>query len=99
MPPFGLFVSEFMILTAAFGASRYFIAIVMMVALSVVFGALLHHFQNMLAGKPPDVPVKSKLLTSEAAVMGVCAVALVILGVRVPATFAAVLQRALVVLQ
>ena len=46
MPPFGLFISEFMILTAAFSASRYFIAILMLIVLSVVFGALLHHFQQ-----------------------------------------------------
>jgi hydrogenase-4 component F len=99
MPPFGLFISEFMILTAAFGAARYFIAIVMMAALSVVFGALLHHFQNMLAGKPAEAPVKSRLLTSEFAVMGACAVFLVIFGVRVPGTFQSLLHRALVVLQ
>ncbi len=99
MPPFGLFISEFMILTAAFGAAKYFVAVLMMIALSVVFGAMLHHFQNMLAGKPSESPVKGKLLATEFAVMGTCVVLLVAFGVRVPGTFAAVLQRALVVLQ
>ncbi len=99
MPPFGLFISEFMILTAAFGASRYFIAILLMVALSVVFGALLQHFQKMLAGKPTEVPAKSKLLVSEFAVMGICAAFLIAFGLRVPDTFHNILQRALVVLQ
>ncbi len=99
MPPFGLFISEFMILTAAFGAAKYFVAVLLMIALSVVFGAMLHHFQNMLAGKPSESPVKGKLLATEFAVMGTCVVLLVAFGVRVPGTFAAVLQRALVVLQ
>ena len=99
MPPFGLFISEFMILTAAFAASRYFVAVVMMVALSVVFGALLHHFQNMLAGRPTKTPAKSKLSVSEIAVMSACAVLLVTFGVRIPAIFANLVQRALVVLQ
>ena len=45
MPPFGLFVSEFIILTAAFSQAKYAVAVVVLVGLSVVFGALLHHFQ------------------------------------------------------
>lgn len=99
MPPFGLFVSEFMILTAAFGASRYFIVIVMMIALSVVFGALLYHFQNMLAGSPEDAPIKTKPLPSEFIVLGVCVACLLVFGIRVPSSFAALLQGALVVLR
>ena len=57
MPPFGLFVSELVILTAAFSTAHYFIAVLMLAAISVVFGALLHHFQHMLMGKPEDVRV------------------------------------------
>jgi hydrogenase-4 component F len=99
MPPFGLFISEFMILTAAFSASRYLIAILLMVSLSIVFGALLHHFQPMLAGKRVSVPAKLKLLPTDFAVMGACAALLVVFGVRIPDAFAYLLQRALVVLQ
>jgi hydrogenase-4 component F len=99
MPPFGLFISEFMILTAAFSASRYLIAILMLVAISVVFGALLHHFQHMLGGKPVSVPAKLKLLPSDFAVMSICVVFLIVFGVRIPGAFANLLQRALVVLQ
>jgi hydrogenase-4 component F len=99
MPPFSLFISEFMILTAAFSASRYLIAILLLVSLSVVFGALLHHFQRMLAGKRVDVPAKLKLLPSDFAVMGVCTALLILFGVHIPSMFAFLLQRALVVLQ
>jgi hydrogenase-4 component F len=99
LPPFGLFISEFMILTAAFGTSRYFIAILLMVAISVVFGALLHHFQRMLAGKPVDLPARPRLLSTDFAVLGVCAAFLIVLGVHIPGAFANILQRALVVLQ
>jgi hypothetical protein len=88
-----------MILTAAFSASRYFIAILLMVAISVVFGALLHHFQRMLAGKPVDVKAKPKLLLTDFAVMGVCTAFLILLGIHIPGAFANILQRALVVLQ
>jgi hydrogenase-4 component F len=99
LPPFGLFISELMILTAAFRASRYFVAVLMLAALSVVFGALLHHFQHMLAGKPQRAPVKLRLLPSEFAVMGICALFLIVFGLRIPDTFTNLLQRALVALQ
>jgi hydrogenase-4 component F len=99
LPPFGLFISELMILTAAFRGSRYFIAVLMLVALSVVFGALLHHFQHMLAGKPMHAPVRPRLLLSEFAVMGICALFLIVFGIRIPGTFTNLLQRALVALQ
>jgi hydrogenase-4 component F len=99
MPPFGLFISEFMILTTAFNSSRYGIAILVLVSLSVVFGALLHHFQHMLGGKPGNAPTKLKLLPSEFAVMGICSVFLIVFGMRIPGVFANLVQRALAVLQ
>ncbi|MGA3125733.1 MAG: proton-conducting transporter membrane subunit [Candidatus Korobacteraceae bacterium] len=99
LPPFGLFISEFMILTVAFSASRYFIAVLMLVALSVVFGALLHHFQQMLAGKPNRLPAKLTLVRSDVAVMSICAVCLIVFGIRIPGAFTNLLQRALVALQ
>ncbi len=99
MPPFSLFISELMILTAAFCASRYFIAVLLMAALSVVFGAFLHHFQRMLAGKRAELPTKIKLLPSNFAVMGICTALLLMLGIHIPHVFANLLQRALVILQ
>ena len=99
MPPFGLFVSELVILTGAFSTAHYFIAVLMLAAISVVFGALLHHFQHMLMGKPEVVPVRPALPVSWFVVMGVCALCLVVLGVHIPAAFAAVLRGAMAVLQ
>src|ERR1035437_5431559 len=99
MPPFGLFVSELVILTAAFSTAHYCIAVLMLAAISVVFGALLHHFQPMLMGKSDDVRVPTTLRASEVTVMGVCALCLVVLGLHIPAAFAAVLRGAMAVLQ
>ena len=58
MPPFGLFISEFFILTAAFSTGNYQIAALVLVSVSVVFGALLYHFQGMLTGDP-ETPTRS----------------------------------------
>jgi hydrogenase-4 component F len=99
LPPFGLFISEFMILTAAFSASRYLIAILLVASLSVAFGALLHHFQSMLAGKQAELPSKPRLLPTDFAVMGICIAFLIVFGVHIPSAFANILNRALAVLQ
>jgi hydrogenase-4 component F len=99
LPPFALFVSEFMILTQAFAAARYFIALLLLAVLSVVFGALLHHFQGMLGGEAEKPPTRLKLLPWDYAAMSACALALLALGLHIPAPFATMLQRAVAVLQ
>lgn len=99
LPPFGLFVSEFFILTAAFSAGRYQIAGLLLISLSVVFGALVYHFQGMLLGDPETEPAHPKWVRSEFAVMGICAVSLLALGIRVPAALTGLLHVAMGVLR
>jgi hydrogenase-4 component F len=108
MPPFGLFVSEFIILTAAFSQAKYAVAVIVLIGLSVVFGALLHHFQRMLSGEAMPSSgaaeigrshTKPKLLVSDIAPMAICAAALIVLGVRIPVSFVNLLHKAMAVLQ
>jgi hydrogenase-4 component F len=99
MPPFGLFVSEFIILTAAFAQGKYAVAVIVLVGLSVVFGALLHHFQRMLCGDATEAAGKPKLLVSDFAPMAICAAALIVLGVRIPVSFVNLVHKAMAVLQ
>ncbi len=98
LPPFGLFISEFMILNQAFATAHYFVAILLLAVLSVVFGAFVYHFQHMLGGEPEQILPKPSFLISDVAAMSVCALCLLVLGVRIPAAFAAVLHGALGVL-
>jgi hydrogenase-4 component F len=99
MPPFGLFVSELMILTQAFAHAHYLMAMLMLVSLTVAFGALLYHFQRMLSGSREKAPVKSALLMPDFAAMAICVACLLVLGVRVPAVMATLLQGATAVLR
>ena len=99
LPPFGLFISELMILTQAFTTEHYFVAILLLAALSVVFGALLHHFQRMLGGKSEHPSTKPGIVASDVAAMLTCAVCLVVLGVRIPQIFVALLRGATAVLR
>lgn len=99
MPPFGLFVSEFAILSQAFSQEHYFTAILMLAAISVVFAALLYHFQRMLVGDPEGAPGNPRLLPSEFAPMAVCAGLLLALGIGIPQVLNHLLRGAIAVLQ
>jgi hydrogenase-4 component F len=109
MPPFGLFISEFAILSSAFGQARYLIAALMLAAISIAFGALLYHYQRMLSGPPGDsasaavatgvAHSRPKPLATEVAAMCVCGACLLLLGLRLPAVFTSVLHNAMAVLQ
>jgi len=99
LPPFGLFVSEFAILMAAFMGSHYLLATVMLIAFSIGFGALLYHFQRMLTGDPKAPHAKSSLRGTELAAICACAVCLLILGLRIPIAFTSIIHNASAVLQ
>jgi hydrogenase-4 component F len=99
MPPFGLFVSEFVILTAAFTQAHYVLAILLLAAISVVFGAMLQHFQGMLCGEPPPMGARAKALFTDVAAMTACAACLLVLGLRIPVVFTNLLHGAMAVLQ
>ena len=99
LPPFGLFVSEFFILMAAFSTRHYEIAALILISLSVAFGALLYHFQGMLTGESKDRPPHPRLITSEIAVIAICGVSLLVLGLRVPIVLTNLLHVAMGVLQ
>lgn len=101
LPPFSLFVSEFGILSEAFSQSRYLVAFLFLATLSLVFGAFLIHFMRMITGEP-ELPAPSPAVhtsRTEFAVMGVCVVLLVCLGLYVPSAFQSLLRGGVEVLQ
>ncbi|MEI6831847.1 MAG: proton-conducting transporter membrane subunit [Candidatus Omnitrophota bacterium] len=52
-PPFSIFISEIMIIMAAFTNGSYFIAALLLLFLAVIFGAFIYHFGKMLFGNLP----------------------------------------------
>lgn len=52
-PPFSIFISEIMIIMAAFTNGAYFIAALLLLFLAVTFGAFIYHFSKMLFGNLP----------------------------------------------
>jgi len=52
-PPFSLFISELLIIIAAFTKGTYLIAALLLFFLAVIFGAFIYHFGKMLFGNLP----------------------------------------------
>ncbi|MCX5710229.1 MAG: proton-conducting transporter membrane subunit [Candidatus Omnitrophica bacterium] len=59
-PPFSVFISEIMIIIAAFTNGSYLVAGLLLAALSVVFGSFIYHFGKILFGNLPKGMVTQK---------------------------------------
>ncbi|MCX5711122.1 MAG: hydrogenase 4 subunit F [Candidatus Omnitrophica bacterium] len=59
-PPFSIFISEIMIIIAAFTNGSYFIAGLLLATLSAVFGSFIYHFGKILFGNLPKGTVMQK---------------------------------------
>jgi len=100
LPPFSLFVSEFAILSEAFSQARYTVAVLFLVALSVVFGGFTYYLLHMLCGDASrNTPTIGKLHATEYGVMGIAGVCLLYFGVRIPHIFTVVIRDAMAVLR
>ncbi len=98
LPPFGLFLSEFAILNAAFARSHFIVAALMLATLTVVFGAMSWRLLAMLFGEPrPSANRESMRFPEAAAVLAGCSL-LLLLGVYVPAALQGILEQAMAVL-
>jgi hydrogenase-4 component F len=85
MPPFGLFVSEVLIATAAYG-QRPWVAYALLGLLAVAFATLLSQVFRMAMGEPmeEDIPVtdRTRRFTTSALVVNLAAMVLV--GLQMP---------------
>jgi hydrogenase-4 component F len=99
LPPFGLFVSEFAILSEAFAQARYVVVALFLIVLSVVFGGFAYHISRMLCGEPDRRAENAKLIPSEYMSMGIAALCLLLFGARIPHLFGVLLQEAMAVLR
>ncbi len=58
-PPCSIFISEMMIIVAAFTKGAYLIGAILLLFLAIIFGAFINHFEKMLFGNIPKGMLKS----------------------------------------
>lgn len=93
MPPFSIFASEFLILSAGFMARQFIPCVLLLVLLAFVFIGFLRHANQMVFGAPPNsLPVERNILMDGVLCLGMLAI--VVMGVYIPEPFARLLQEA-----
>ena len=93
LPPFGLFVSEILVLRAGFAGGHAWAAGAALALLVAVFGGVLRAVNRMLHGAPPDGLPAGEPSRWPLVPVGVNLALLVALGVAFPAGLAAALAR------
>lgn len=95
-PPFGLFISEFLLIKSAVTAGRWGVAVAVAVFLAVIFLGMAGTALSMAQGEPPKEPMQAghgdSLLSTAAP--AAFALALLLLGLYVPAWLTARLTAA-----
>jgi hydrogenase-4 component F len=95
LPPFGLFVSEFLLVRAAIVTGHVVVAAFVLVLLLTSFVSLVSHLNRMLYGEVPDgVPVGESRSWSVVA-LGGCAVLLIVFGLILPSPLSALLDSSI----
>src|SRR6266536_533517 len=93
LPPFGLFISEFALFRAGFAAGRPWLMGLVLALLAVAFVSMIGHLNRMLYGAPAEGVMVGEGNAWPLVPLGLCVVALVVLGLTLPASVQALLAR------
>jgi len=93
LPPFGLFVSEFLLVQAAVAGERWWLTAALLALLLTTFVSLIAHLNRMLYGEAPQGVREGEGGAWPIAALAVPAAVLVVLGVALPSRLAALIDR------
>ena len=93
LPPFGLFISEFALFRAGFAAGRPWLMGLVLALLAVAFVSMIGHLNRMLYGAPAPGVTVGEGNGWPLVPLGLCVVALVVLGLTLPAPLQVLLER------
>ncbi len=98
-PPFGVFISEFTIVSAGF-ADGYIVPVVLFVAiLATIFGGFIFYAARMVFGEPHKPVMGRDARPASFLILGVLLAALLLLGVWLPPPLVTAIQNAVLVLK
>jgi hydrogenase-4 component F len=98
-PPFGLFVSEFTIVSAGFSSGAIWGSIGFLFFVTALFGGFIYYAGRMVLGPVSTTRGTGEAHVSTLVLLGTLAVALLVLGVWIPAPLRTLLERAVLVFQ
>jgi hydrogenase-4 component F len=93
LPPFGLFVSEFLLVQATVAGGKTWLGGLVLLLLFVAFVSLLSHLNRMLYGAPPDGIAAGERHTWPLLAFAAPAAILLVLGVILPGPLTALIHQ------
>ncbi|WP_033577719.1 hydrogenase 4 subunit F [Dickeya chrysanthemi] len=94
MPPFNVFLSEFMTVTAGIHAGHLPLVLVLLVLLTVVLAGLIRMIATSVLGSQPEAVSKGELGWLTTAPMLILLVLMLVMGTRIPQPVTHLLERA-----
>ncbi|MBW5814773.1 hydrogenase 4 subunit F [Yersinia kristensenii] len=85
MPPFNVFISEFMVVAAAIKAGHITLVIILLLLLTLVLAGLVRMIASTVLGTPPEAVSKGELGILTTAPMAILLLLMLLLGVHIPA--------------
>lgn len=99
LPPFNVFVGEFLIVTAGIQAGHGVLMVVCLLLLTIVLAGLVRMVAKTVFGANPDEVKKGELSWLTLLPMGVLLALMLVMGIRAPQPVIQLLQNATVVVQ
>jgi hydrogenase-4 component F len=93
LPPFGIFVSEFLLLRAAVFTHHLWLAGVVLLLLLIAFVSLINHVSRMLYGPVPDGVDVGESRSWRVLALAGCTAVLIVLGVAMPGFVVALIDQ------
>jgi len=98
-PPFGVFVSEFTIISAGFASGNSVPAIVCIGIITTIFVGFIYYTSRMVLGVPNRPVTGGEANTASLLLLGVLLAALLLLGVFIPSPLQKCIDNAVIVLK
>ena len=98
-PPFGLFVSEFTIVSAGFASGAMWGSVAFIIFVTALFGGFIYYACRMVFGPVTSTRGTGEAHTSTLILLGILTTALLVLGVWIPEPLRTLLERAAAVFQ
>lgn len=94
MPPFNIFLSEFMTVSAALSAGHVWLVIILLALLTVVLAGLVRMVAGTVLGNSPEAVAKGELGIMTTAPMVVLLVLMLVMGTHIPQPVIRLLENA-----
>jgi len=93
-PPFGLFISEFTIVSAGFASGNVWPSIVFLAVVAIIFAGFIYYASKMIFGEPARANTEVNASRTTKALFAVLMLALLCLGIFIPSPLLKLLHNA-----